>query len=134
MTGGRSGPAYTRGQSGFLICMAEEPQYDITLETPSGTQQIKVRSTEHILDAAEQAGIVLPFICRQGRCVTCAGRLIGEGQFDCSDADMYFPEDLKAGFLLLCTSKAKSPLRIRTHQELEMRRHRLELDLPAPYS
>jgi ferredoxin len=114
--------------------MAEDQYYDITLVTPAGVRQIRVGATEHILDAAEHAGLSLPFICRQGRCLTCAGRLMGEGQFDPSDADMYFSEDLSAGFILLCTAKAKSRLRIRTHQESEMRSHRLELELPAPYS
>ena len=114
--------------------MVDDALYDITLEIPAGIRQIRAGSGQHILDAAEQAGIVLPFICRQGRCMTCAGRVMGEGQFDQSDADMYFPEDLTAGFILLCTAKAESPLRIRTHQESNMRQHRLALALPAPYS
>jgi ferredoxin len=114
--------------------MGEGPHYDITLDIPAGARQIRVAPTEHILDAAEHAGIALPFICRQGRCLTCAGRVVGEGTFDSSDADMYFPEDLAAGFILLCTAKANSSLQIRTHQEQAMRKHRLELKLPAPYS
>ena len=112
----------------------DERIYQVSLETPTGKKQIQVKATEHILDAAQSAGLSLPFICRQGRCLTCAGRLVGAGKFDPSDADMYFPEDRAEGFILLCTAKPESDLLIRTQQELEMRRHRLDLRLPAPYS
>jgi len=115
--------------------MSESDQlFQIVLETPSGERSISANSRDHILDAAERAGITLPFICRQGRCLTCAGVLIGEGDFDISDADMYFPEDRAAGFILLCTAKPRSGLCIRTHQELQMREHRRRSKLPAPYS
>jgi hypothetical protein len=36
--------------------------------------------------------------------------------------------------VLLCTGKPRSNLRILTHQAVEMRKHRLKLGLPAPYS
>jgi|SRR5712672_3072564 len=114
--------------------MEQDQLFQITLETPSGSRTIEVSSRDHILDAAERSGIALPFICRQGRCLTCASVLIAEGDFDMSDADMYFPEDRAAGFILLCTAKPRSNLHIRTHQQLQMREHRRRLKLPAPYS
>jgi ferredoxin len=114
--------------------MAEERFFQITLETPNGNKTIEVNARDHILEAAERSGIALPFICRQGRCLTCAGILIGDGDFDFSDADMYFAEDRAAGFILLCTAKPKTDLNIRTHQQLQMREHRRKLKLPAPYS
>lgn len=115
--------------------MPESDQlFQITLETPNGSRTIAVSSRDHILEAAERSGIALPFICRQGRCLTCAGVLIGDGNFDFADADMYFAEDRVAGFILLCTAKPRSDLHIRTHQQLQMREHRRQLKLPAPYS
>jgi hypothetical protein len=50
------------------------------------------------------------------------------------DAVTYFPEDREAGFVLLCTGKPRSALRIRTHQANEMRQFRRQKKLPAPYS
>src|SRR5213080_408493 len=114
--------------------MPDDLTFDILLETPSGERKISASDREHILDVAERSGIALPFICRQGRCLTCAGVLVGAGDFDASDADLYFPQDRAAGFILLCTAKARINLHIRTHQEAEMRQHRLKLGLPAPYS
>ena len=101
---------------------------------PDGERTITVRPNEHIWDAALAAGIVLPALCHQGRCLTCAGRLIDGGEVDQSDSVSYFPEDREAGFVLLCTAKPRSDLRIRTHQADEMRRFRRQLNLPAPYS
>jgi ferredoxin len=65
--------------------------------------------------------------------LTCAGRLEG-GEVDQSDSLSYFPEDREAGFVLLCTGKARSDLRIRTQQAGRMREHRKQKELLAPYS
>jgi ferredoxin len=97
-------------------------------------RSITVLRDENIWDAANSQGIVLPAICHQGRCMTCAGQLINSGEFDQSEADMYFPEDREAGFVLLCTAKPRSDLTIRTHQQDAMRARRLSLGLPAPYA
>ena len=95
---------------------------------------IRVRADEHIWDAALKAGIILPALCHQGRCLTCAGILLEAGKVDQSDSISYFPQDRQAGFVLLCTGKPGSNLRIRTHQQDQMRQHRRQHGLPAPYS
>ena len=97
-------------------------------------KSIQVSPDQHIWDAAFAAGITLPALCHQGRCLTCAGRLEGPGEVDQSDSVSYYPEDREAGFVLLCTGKPKTSLRIRTHQAHEMREHRRQKKLPAPYS
>jgi ferredoxin len=108
--------------------------YEVTLATPYGTRLIHASACEHIWDAAKNAGIVLPAICHQGRCLTCAGQLLEPGEFDSSDAVSYFPQDRETGFILLCTAKPRSNLRIRTHVQTEMRQYRLKSGLPAPYA
>jgi len=97
-------------------------------------RELDVREDQHIWDAAHNAGIELPSICHQGRCLTCAGRLLKPGEFDASDAVAYYPEDRAAGFILLCTACPRSDLEIQTHQQFAMRQHRRALGLPAPYS
>jgi ferredoxin len=101
---------------------------------PEAERSIEVGADEHIWDRAAAEGIVLPAICHQGRCLTCAGRLEKPGEFDASDAGYYYPEDRAADFILLCTSKPRSDLEICTHQAVQMRKHRRALGLPAPYS
>ena len=110
-----------------------ESLFRVVLETPEGLVAFPCGGHEYVLDAAQRSGIRLPSICRQGRCLTCAGILL-EGEMDQSDADTYFPEDKSAGFVLLCRGKPLTDLRIKTHQEWEMRRHRKDLGLPSPYA
>jgi ferredoxin len=112
----------------------EGKSHRVALLTPAGEHTIVVKPDVHIWDAAQAQGIVLPALCHQGRCLTCAGRIEGWGEFDQSDSEAYFSADREAGFILLCTAKARSDLRIRTHRQREMRLHRLSRRLPAPYS
>ena len=102
--------------------------------TPEGDPTIRVRADEHIWDAALSAAITLPALCHQGRCLTCAGRLLETGEVDQSDSISYFPQDRQAGFVLLCTGKPRFNLRILTNQQNQMRQHRRQHGLPAPYS
>jgi ferredoxin len=103
------------------------------LQPNTPAQQINIRSDQHIWDAAFAAGITLPALCHQGRCLTCAARL-EQGTVDQSDSVNYYPEDREAGFILPCTGKPTSNLTIRTHQAAAMRAHRKQKNLPAPYS
>jgi ferredoxin len=122
----------------------ETAVFDVVLVLPDGERTIPVRSDEHIWDAAAAAGIKLPALCHQGRCLTCAGRLLGGGAeeqsqsglfpVDQSDSVAYYPQDRNAGFVLLCTGRPRVALRILTHQAEEMRAFRKQNRLPAPYS
>ncbi len=110
----------------------------VVLETPQGERSFECSPNEFIWNAAARNGISLPSICHQGRCLTCAGRLLsgaeGQTSVDQSSSASYFPEDKEAGFVLLCTGKPLADVRIRTHEQWVMRQHRLKLGLPAPYS
>jgi ferredoxin len=113
--------------------MTEERSFRVVLETPEGLRSIDCSAGESILNAATGYGINLPAICCQGRCLTCAARLL-EGNVEHDHPDSYFAEDQAAAFILLCRAMARSELRILTHQEGEMRAHRLAHNLPAPYA
>jgi ferredoxin len=113
--------------------MTEERSFRVVLETPEGSRSIECGADEYILNAAAANGINLPVICRQGRCLTCAARLL-EGKVEHDHPDSYFPEDQAAGFILPCRAMPRSGIRILTHQEWEMRAHRLAHNLPAPYA
>lgn len=109
-----------------------EAKYPITFCLPEGETTIEISGEEYIWHAAQAAGLALPSRCRVGWCLSCAGRIIGEGEVDTSAARRYYAADRAAGFILPCTARPRSPLCLRTHQEAAMRQHRQELGLPAP--
>jgi ferredoxin len=105
--------------------------YQVTFVTNGREVRTDVRDDEYLLDAAAAAGLELPFMCLQGWCTTCAGRVL-EGQVDQSEALRIYPQDQAAGFVLLCSAFARSNLRILTHQKEELRALRQSLGLPSP--
>jgi ferredoxin len=113
--------------------MTNERSFRVVLETPEGSRSIDCGEDEHIWDAAAANGIVLPAICHQGRCLTCAGRLL-EGSVEHDHPDAYFAEDQAEGYILLCRAMPRSDQRVLTHQEWQMREHRIAHGLPAPYA
>jgi ferredoxin len=105
--------------------------YPVTFVTASGEVRADVADDEYLLNAGAAAGLDLPWMCLQGWCLTCAGRIL-EGRADQSEARRVYPQDEAAGFLLLCSAYPRSPLRILTNQKEAMRAHRRALGLPTP--
>ena len=113
--------------------MAEQRIFRVVLETPEGFRRFYCGEGQHIWDIAAANEIILPAICHQGRCLTCAGRLL-HGTVVHDHPDVYFAEDEAEGFILLCRAMPQSEVHIRTHQEWDMRNHRIARGLPAPYA
>ncbi len=107
--------------------------YRVTLEMPDGSRTIECRNDEFVWDAAAHAGIGLPAICHQGRCLTCACRIL-QGELDQSASASYYPQDREAGYALICTGRPRGDLVLQTHQQWAMRAYRKARRLPAPYS
>ncbi len=90
--------------------------YTITLE--SG-KSFSCADDTYILDAAEEAGVDLPYSCRAGACSTCAGKLIS-GSVDQSDQSFLDDEQMTEGFALLCVSYPTTDCTIRAEVESEL--------------
>ena len=105
--------------------------YTVTFITGDREVQAQAGANQYLLDAAVDAGLDLPYMCLQGWCTTCAGKVL-EGQVDQSEALRVYPQDEAAGFVLLCSAYPRSDLKILTHQKEQIRSHRRALGLPAP--
>lgn len=62
---------------------------------------IECAEDEYILEAAEEAGLNLPYDCRSGTCVTCIQKCL-RGEVDQDLAFAIGDEELEKGLRLIC--------------------------------
>ncbi|QUJ73651.1 2Fe-2S iron-sulfur cluster binding domain-containing protein [Haloarcula marismortui ATCC 33800] len=80
-------------------------------------ETIEVANNETILDAGEEEGWDLPYACREGQCISCAGHIEDGPATDHirhSNNDSLMDDDMEEGYCLTCVAYPTSEFTIET--------------------
>ncbi|QSG03334.1 2Fe-2S iron-sulfur cluster-binding protein [Natranaeroarchaeum sulfidigenes] len=82
-------------------------------------ETIEVANNETILEAGEDEGWDLPYACREGSCVSCAGQIDGNTSdfIEHDDQSMLGDAELEDGYTLTCVAYPRGEFSIETGEQ-----------------
>lgn len=90
--------------------------YTVEVQHQGSSHTFSAAEDQTLLEAAQAAGLDLPYSCSAGVCTTCAGQIL-EGTVDQADAMGLSPDLQSQGYALLCVSYPRSNLKIEAGKE-----------------
>ena len=80
-----------------------------TVSVENSKYRFSCEPNESVLDAAQRAGLEVPFSCRKGVCGTCKGRIVS-GETRAFAGDALSAAERAGGQALLCNTRPRSDL------------------------
>ncbi|MFC6874241.1 MULTISPECIES: 2Fe-2S iron-sulfur cluster-binding protein [Halobellus] len=77
---------------------------------------IEVAENKPILEAAEEAGLDLPYQCRMGVCGVCSALKVEEGETSQVEGMFLSGSEKEEGYVLTCVAKPRSDLKLRSNE------------------
>jgi 2Fe-2S type ferredoxin len=81
-------------------------------------QTIEIANNQTVLEGGEDAGMDLPYACRQGQCVSCAGQITSGGNSEDyvvhDNQQMLDDDELGDGYTLTCVAYPRADFTIET--------------------
>ena len=106
----RVGSAVPVGASAAQSPAISADQAEVTVVMDGRRRSFTMRmNDESILDAAERAGLELPFSCRAGVCSTCRTKVV-RGEVEMKQNYALEEWELAEGYVLACQSRVKTPV------------------------
>lgn len=95
-------------------------RHELTLAWRDGGEQtVLAQRSKTILDAAESAGVTLPFGCRTGACASCVG-LLTDGEITYTRIPRALkPRHIEAGYILCCIAQPRTDCRIEVGSDVQ---------------
>lgn len=115
--------------------------YNITVTNRNGATY-QVNRSRPLLETLQEKGVVLPYGCKYGGCISCAARLI-EGSVNQSAQVALNNRQLNDGYVILCVARPISDCKIEvgveSHDRLyrnpfldPLKPHELKADIATP--
>ncbi|RLM53296.1 (2Fe-2S)-binding protein [Halobellus sp. Atlit-31R] len=121
VAGGEEGAELEESGEAEEVGPADIPEDEIEyfdVEYAKQGETIEVANNETVLEAGEEEGWDLPYACRQGQCVSCAGQITSGGNSEDyvvhDDQQMLDDAELDDGYTLTCVAYPRAEFTIET--------------------
>jgi ring-1,2-phenylacetyl-CoA epoxidase subunit PaaE len=99
---GAAAPQRARTPGALKAIEGHAHRLDVVID--GKTHHLSMRADDHVLDAALDAGLDLPYSCKGGVCCTCRARVL-EGSVEMDKNFTLEPWEIQRGFVLTCQSR-----------------------------
>jgi 2Fe-2S type ferredoxin len=106
------------GGSGPADIPEDEIEY-YEIEFVKEGETIEIANNENILDRGEEESWDLPYACRQGQCVSCAGQIDGDANelIEHDNQSMLGESEMSDGYTLTCVAYPRGEFSIETGEQ-----------------